>query len=321
MKKFNRNFRKGMLSSLGLLLLLINACKKNEAPLTPSDTPEFGYTLPQGNHDYDQRILGYYNRWGTYVLYKFTQQDITFQLNDYDKNYKTVPADGAYINPQLDLLESTFFKYYSDSTLRKYLPTKFFLCSSLLSGTTSVNAYLTNLANTYQGGFQSFAANGGSSTVSTINKTIYRSDLNFSFLRKMDMDFKIPESPLFLSLSDYTSNVLAPTLTQPITSPTLADWYKRGFLGGPLYTKPISPDFILKVPLASSDWQSYIQAIVSNPYSYLTDPTTTATDATAKGILSPIKDTNGLIKRKYDAIVAHYKMLYNIDLQAIGNGQ
>jgi len=304
MRDFNKKIRYGIFLSFGILLLLVNACKKTEAPLTPTTTPEPGFKLPQGNNDYDQRIMNYYNKWGTYVLYQFTKQDITYQINSYDTRYVSVQAAPNYINPQLDLLESTFFKYYSDSTLRKYLPVKLFLCSSLTFSNAQVNGYLLPFSNGFLGGFESFVANGGNSTVSTINKSVYRGDINFSFLKMMDLQSKIQKSTVFISLTDYV------TAFPTTPAPTQADRYKRGFLGATGTT----------ITAAAADWQSFIQAVVSNPYSYLTDPATTATDVTNKGILSSVKDPNGLIKRKYDAMIKQYKDLYGIDLQRIGDG-
>lgn len=283
------------------ILLVVNGCKKSEEQLSPTPVPEPGYSIPQGNNDYDQRIVSYFNKWGTYVLYKFSQQDINWTPTTLDTWYKTQPAIEAYVNPQLDLLEDTFFKYYADSTLKKYLPLKIFLCSSLTVGTATVqaNAFYLTLDDTHSGGYQSFGVNGGNSTVSTINKSLYRADMNFAFLKMMDLDAKIKKSDLFLTITDYVTAVPA----------NPADRYKRGFLNS------------IKVTTSSlQDWHSFIQVIVSNPYSYLTDPATTAADGAAKGILTPVKDVNGLIKRKYDAMINHYKGVYGIDLQRIGNG-
>jgi len=288
-----------MLLLLGGFAVLANSCTKKEAVLTPTTTPEPGFKIPQGNHDYDQRIVSYYNRWGTYVLYKFSQQDIAWQVTKNDIIYTSVPADTLYINQQLNLIESTFFKYYADSTLRKYLPAKFFLCSSLIFSKVQRNAYMLPFTNGNFGGVGSFAASGGNSTISTIDPAVYRADLNFSFLKMMDLQFKMSESTVFLGTSDYTTAITG----------TQADRYKRGFLG-----------VTSAVPASSVDWQSYIQAIVSNSYAFLTDPNTTAADVSNRGILSPVKDVNGLVKRKYDAMIAYYKTQYNIDLQAIGNG-
>ncbi|WP_316748676.1 hypothetical protein [Pedobacter gandavensis] len=304
MRNFNQTLRTTLILSLGMMLFLTNGCKKTEDKLIATELPEPGFQLPQGDNDYDKRIMDYYKRWDSYVLYKFTQQDINWMVTGYDAYYKSIPAIAEYINPQLDLLESTFFKYYSDATLKQFLPRKVFLCSSLGTGTTTitqVETYLLPFVNGRFGGYQSFALNGGNAGVPTINKAVYRGNVNFSFLKMMDLEGKMKRSEAFTGISDYTN---------PVAGTTQADRYKRGFLVLPA-----------NLPVVSLDWQAFIQVIVSNPYTYLTDPATTASDTTPKGILSPVKDANGLIKRKYDAMVSFYKQQYGIDLQAIGDGK
>ncbi|WP_316838660.1 hypothetical protein [Pedobacter gandavensis] len=304
MKNFNQTLRTALILSLSIMLFLTNGCKKTEDKLTATEFPEPGFQLPQGNNDYDQRIMDYFQRWDSYVLYKFSQQDINWRITGYDNFYKSAPAIPDYINAQLDLLESTFFKYYSDGTLKQFLPRKVFLCSSLGTGTTTitqVDTYLLPFGNGKFGGYQSFALNGGNAGVSSINKAVYRGNVNFSFLKMMDLEGKMKRSDVFTGISDYTN---------PIAGTTQADRYKRGFLVLPV-----------GLPEILQDWQGFIQLIVSNPYTYLTDPATTASDVTAKGILSPVKDANGLIKRKYDAMISFYKQQYDIDLQAIGDGK
>lgn len=39
-----------------LLVIFAVACHEEET-LTPTETPEFGYSVPQGNHDYDDKIV------------------------------------------------------------------------------------------------------------------------------------------------------------------------------------------------------------------------------------------------------------------------
>ncbi|UIR54894.1 hypothetical protein LZQ00_11455 [Sphingobacterium sp. SRCM116780] len=301
MKNFKTIYKTVLCIGLTIILGFV-ACKKTEEPLTPSDIPEPGYQLAQGNNSYDIRIKAYFERWGTYILYQFTPAQINWKVTGYDTYYKSAPAEEAFVDQQLDLLNETFFQYYADSTLQKYLPVKLFLCSSLQAGTSSqqIDAYLLTMSNGRFGGYQSFAVNGGNSAISNINKVTYRANVNFSFLKMMDLESKMTKSPVFLSLTDYVN---------AIVGTTVADRYKRGFLAS---TSGFSDQ--------AQDWQSYIQAITAYPYSYLTDVNTDANDATAKGILSPVKDVNGLIRKKYDALVKHYKDQYGIDIQRIGNG-
>ncbi|MCZ4245125.1 hypothetical protein [Pedobacter punctiformis] len=292
------------------LLFMLAACKKTEEKLSPTERPEYGYSVPQGNNNFDDRIVAYHKRWGTYLLYKFNVQDFTWQITGYDKYYKSVGSNEAYINQQLDLLDNTFFKYYQDSTLTKYLPSKFFLCSSLTFQNKRVDAFA--LTSTFIGGYESFAVNWGNKGILNISSpidsvSIFRGNVNYSFLKIMNLKGRMGMSDVFQSITDYVATI---SPTAPATNPTNADLYKRGFLG----------NSSISTPSNQTDWYSYLQVILSNKYANLINPATTATDVSAKGILSPVKDVNGLVRRKYDAMIKFYKEVYNIDLQKIGDG-
>lgn len=292
---------------------LFNACKKSAEVLTPTETPEKTWVLPQGKNAFDQRILDYYARFGTFVLYKFSEQDIKWNVVRNDPNYKSIQADEAYVGNQLDLLDKTFFKYYTDETLRKYLPIKMFLCSSLryASNTKEINAYFINptdastISLIAPGGYQSFAVNWGRKAILSINSpidstTIFKNDVNFSFFKYCDINGTMTKSDDFINITDYVTVLVATTTTER---------YKRGFIGA-----------AGAIPSFTIDWYTYLRAITSTSYTDLTNTTTPATDANYKGILNSLKDPNGLIRKKYDFMVNFYKKQYNIDLQRIGNG-
>ena len=295
------------------ITVAVIACNKNEAPLTPSDRNEFGFDLPQGNSSYAQRIRDYHKRFGVYMLYNFTPKEAYWTIVKWDSTYRVKPADSNFVDMQLDLLDTTFFRYYADSTLRKYLPIKFLLCSSILkSGTgAQLDAYLTTRSGIAESGYnyETFIANWGSSRILNIkgvqdSAAIFRGNINYSFLRLANMRNKILRSNMFASFADYTT---------PIINNTLPQRYKRGFL------VPVSAS--VTPPAESTDWEHFIQAIVQNPYSYLTNASgINSSDATYKGILTAVKDSSGLIRKKYDEITNYYKTNYNIDLQRIGNG-
>ena len=307
-----------MKNSKNILIILaftvaVIACTKKEAPLSPSNKNEFGYTLPQGNSSYAQRIRDYYNRFGVYLLYNFTPKEAYWSITKWDSLYRLIPADSNYVDNQLDLLDTTFFRYYSDSTLREYLPIKFLLCGSIRkSGVgAELDAYVTTRSGSSETGYnyETFIANWGSSRILNINgvkdsAVIFRGNINYSFLRLANLKNQIPRSDLFKSFADYTT---------PIVNNTLPQRYKRGFL------IPVSNS--VTPPGESTDWEHFIQAAVQNPYSYLTDASgINASDATFKGILTAVKDSSGLIRKKYDEITDYYKTNYKIDLQRIGNG-
>lgn len=55
-------------------------CSDDET-LTPSETLVPRIELPQGNHEYDAKIVDFYERTGLYILYKFKPRDIYFAGN------------------------------------------------------------------------------------------------------------------------------------------------------------------------------------------------------------------------------------------------
>lgn len=67
-----------------------------------------------------------------------------------------------------------------------------------------------------------------------------------------------------------------------------------------------------------TDLRNYIKAITSFSYDELTAETKDG-DYTMIGILNPKKDVNGLIRKKYDALIHYFQNTLHMDLQAIGN--
>ena len=63
-------------------LFLWTGCNDDDEKLTPSTEPEFRYVLPQGNHDYDTKIVSWYEDCGIYFLYKFEDKDVYYNEND-----------------------------------------------------------------------------------------------------------------------------------------------------------------------------------------------------------------------------------------------
>ena len=63
---------------LGLVFWM--GCSDDEN-LSPSDVPEYEITLPQGEHEYDDRIVNWFDRTGVYILYKFNPADAYFNVD------------------------------------------------------------------------------------------------------------------------------------------------------------------------------------------------------------------------------------------------
>lgn len=64
---------------LGIVIWI--GCSDYNDVLTPSDTPEYEISLPQGEHAYDDRIVNWFERTGVYILYKFKPSDVYFNAS------------------------------------------------------------------------------------------------------------------------------------------------------------------------------------------------------------------------------------------------
>ena len=64
---------------LFILAIGLFSCDDDNS-LIPSETPEFGYSVPQGNHDYDERIVDWNKRCNTFILYKFDLKELYWLL-------------------------------------------------------------------------------------------------------------------------------------------------------------------------------------------------------------------------------------------------
>ena len=60
-------------------LFLWTGCNDDDETLVPSTEPEFRYVLPQGHHDYDTKIVNWYEDCGFYILYKYEDKDVFYR--------------------------------------------------------------------------------------------------------------------------------------------------------------------------------------------------------------------------------------------------
>ncbi len=291
---------------LFILAVSLVACDDENA-LMPTATPEFGYSVPQGEHDYDDRIVSWNERCNTFILYKFDLKELYWDVNGWNESVPTpesssssypynngllgANADETYVGEQLDLIETLFLDFYPDSTLRRCLPLKLLLCSELTWRTASGS---TTVYNVYSG-YDYLAFNWGNENVLTITgaqKNTFKYDVNNAFLSRLLNNGKIVEDASFYEGMSYEERV------------TNANMYERGYIKSG--TKQ------------EDDVEIYMRAIIQTPYEVLiAEPADK--DYTNKGILHAKKDVNGYIRKKYDILVNKFKENYGIDLQAIGN--
>ena len=292
------------ITALCLIACLVTACRKEEK-LTASPDREnvYGdYTLPQGNHPYDTEIVQMFQQYNTLFLYKYVPHDLYYQViyntgGIYDAvkdsttryGYFDVPANEAYVGQQLDLLKEIWLKFYPDALLKAALPKKVFLLDSFYFAYAGAGKPTDNwptLYDTYQGE-DFFAVTWGGTRLNAITmaeKYDLKSTLNTMFLTLAHQKGAIKRSTAFTALTNYPAV-------------TYTNYYEMGIIN--YYTR--TPD---------TDWDTFMQTIVSNSYASLTAP---------GGVLHPGVDTKGLIRKKYDLMIAYFKTVLGVDLQAIGD--
>ncbi|HVI44198.1 MAG TPA: hypothetical protein VM802_04995 [Chitinophaga sp.] len=278
-----------------LATLLLIACKKNDDNVTPSPKGDMYFELPQGNAPYDHQIVDWYRKYGSYVLYRFPGKEFRYGITGF--YYEAVlmrTADTIALPAAVEFLKHSWFDFYTDDFLRKYLPFKILLAGQMLVSETGLDT--TNYPVTYpMAGFDYI--------IFPAVDTAFR-DMTKEQRRKL----KTAVHALFLEILLYNGN--PPKITPPAAffevssydqKQTVSNRYEHGFLVlGYDNNRPIPPS-------KYRDLMSYIYKIISTPAREL--------QAT---ILAPATDKNGLVGKKYNLLLQFFKTQYQVDLQAIG---
>jgi hypothetical protein len=265
-----------------ILALAMIACQK-EAKLTPGEY-ESPYKLPQGNTVADDTIMSIYKKFGTYILYRFSQADYAYDYSRVRKD-SAFNANPAYIDTALNFFTHQLMRHYPDSFLRKTMPLKVLLASRVTAKNAFGNAPI---------GFAStasmFAIGWADSTLVHLTPPEtkkLRGQLHHYYWERAYRTKSVEIPPAFAQLipGDYAK----------------VNFQTRYQLG-------VVADLALPELNIGQDFLAYIDMITCN--------TTAELEA---GYFTPNIDTKGLIRQKYNVIITYYKTEYGIDLQAIGN--
>ena len=294
---------------LGLFLggLLLLAGCYDEGSLNPSPEPEliYGkYTLPQGDHDYDDDIVKFYKQYGSLILYKFTSKDFgwypqaniswdittdTVVIPGAGNKYDAQPADELYVKEQLQLLNDKLFCYLSD-TLMQLLPQRILLCSVLdivpvglgynpkPEERTPFNVY---------SGYYHIAVNWGNSKILDMTaeeRNQFKIDLCTAYFGAIMGSLEKPRE--FFMVSGYSDNISVGAI------------YANGILDHEHRTS------------MELDWFDYVKLAIGNSIEEL---------EAEGGVLNETIDVNGKIREKYTIMTNFFKSKYQFEIQAIGN--
>lgn len=268
------------------LLVMLTACQK-EAALTPSPAHPF-YSLPQGNHPYDQSIGQFYQNYHSYILYKFDSAAYNYNVTGpLNPELAMQVADTNDITAALDFLHAQWLDLYPTAFLQQTLPYKILLSSQIsiadiYNGQIDYYSYYGASAGLNYVAFG--LANDSLKTLTTPQIDSTRGVLNQAFWQQAVQSNMIERPASFDSLTNY-AYVNQTNLNQ----------------NGMFYYHPYGNNGVV-------DFLDYIQVITS------TDSTTMSNTW-----LSPSVDVNGLYTAKYNMILNYYIQHYGVNLQAIGN--
>lgn len=331
-----RYFNKTIACAALAALTAFTSCSYDEDELTPSGVTS-SYQLPQGSHDYDDTIQKFYNDNGVYLLYKFSDKDAywtpsgwtngTPSDNDDGKTGFTVKAaDENYVGQQLSLLDEVWFSKLNASA-KKLLPTLILLCSEVNNVAYAYDfypvfkAYYSESPILSHYNYDNICVTYGSAAVTSLTddqKKEFGSSVIKSWTEYIS-EHKAEPSSEFSSSIDYSSTAIT-YLSTP------AECCAAGTLNAGYNTS------------AAKDWQLFLDMMMLYPESYLTEDAGDLSsywsftnyvdgeyvydyDGIFHGILNIQRDTNGMLKQRYDIVRNYFITNYDFDPQAVGNSR
>lgn len=318
----------------------LTSCDYSEDALEPSGIAS-AYTLPQGDHAYDQKIVEIQKKYGTSLLYKFNDKDAywsptswsCYEYNEETPNYSKAgltctPANEAYVGQLVDMLEEVWFSRFNDKFLKEYLPQTILLCDQHDSCWVKTNSTFdwstspVTITYTYEEMkqevpawyiFNHISVAYGNSSVTTLSEAKKTTMLKY--------------------ILHLWGEYIKTNFVKPTEEFTKAVAY-GAFSPSNNYGKVCCGDYgILSQTYAATpenDWIQFMYMMMIYPETWLNDETAPewgnydgfgySNEAKLfRGILTSKKDTKGLLKKRYDMVRQYYIDNYDFDLQSVGN--
>lgn len=278
-----------------LMIIASPACKKEKVQVSEKENTY--YKIPQGNAPYDQQVVNWYNKYGTYVLYRYPKSEYEYAIIGYYGLNMLGPADTAALPTVMNFIQKYWFDFYPDEFLKKYLPRKILL-AGVMQYEAGNNAQPVTLS-TPLAGFNFMMLPG----------------LDTTFVKQMNkrqLDWKAGVNSLFFSTLFYgTTDEIKAKLALPDEffqvskyeqiKVTTYNLYDNGYLA-------TDPNDKTKIPSQKDDLKNYLYIMCSYSEKEL-----------ETGFFAPKWDRKGLIRKKHQLLRKFIKDNWQIDLQAIGN--
>ena len=249
------------------------------------------YELPQGLSDADDRIEEYYKRYGTYILYNYTDEDFYYELGGMNVVHKL--PDPMYVGDMLDLLEDIWFDFYPEDFHKKYMPLKIMLADYI----ASVDSYTGTI-------YPMFLLSGSScqgfgfcsdtlKKLSPATKLEFKSTLHMALWQRWVEQMEFPEE--FFSVSDYSHAT--------VLDPSSEDYARnRGFVAYIGYDWSLYPDGLTGQLDKKMDVTSFLMNMIVRTSMQWKDD-----------LQWP------LVKQKYDILRNFLQDTYGFDIQKVGD--
>ena len=280
-----------MIISVGIVFVLgLTACSGNDdVDFTNPWLEE--YELPQGKSDADDRIVWYHEKFGTYILYEYTNEDFNYELGGMTIDYE-LPTP-VYVGDMLDLLEDIWFDFYPAEFHKKFMPLKIMLADHITTIDQFTGMHYPTFMLTGSAcvgfGFCSDTLQKITSATKLELKNIIHQSLWGIWVERIE----IPED--FFAVSDYSHEAVA--------DPSLDDYTRnRGFIAYNGY------DWSL-----NGDWQTGILDEQTDLTSFLVGMILKTSADWEEDLKWP------LVKQKYDILRNWIQETYGFDLQKVGD--
>ena len=250
------------------------------------------YVLPQGKSDADDRIVEYYEKFGTYILYDYTYMDFHYETGG---SYEYKLPDPIYVGNMLDLLEEIWFSFYPDDFHKKYMPLKILLADYIrfkepVSGAFQEKSFFISSRSCFVFGFCSDVLQEITSTTKLEYKNSIHSSLWGYYL---DGRIEYPEE--FFAVSDYSRGAEM--------DPSSEDYARnRGFVAYIGYDWSLYPDGLTGQLDKKMDVTSFLMNMIVRTSMQWEDD-----------LQWP------LVKQKYDILRNFLQDTYGFDVQKVGD--
>ena len=256
------------------------------------------YELPQGKSEADDYIVDMYDKYRTYIVYEYTDNDVYYDEGIKQSLVDFQLPDPKYVESMMDFLDQIWFKIYPEKFHQQTLPYQIFLAKEVddvRSGEVISTRFVYN-------GDYSFIIGECNENLGRLTQEemkTYKNTLQVAFWDYLNQQNRIDFPDEFFEISDY-SKVAS---REDETSPDYAR--ARGFVEGDLqlsydwYTYAYYPTYTIN---KSQDLMSFITWLL-----------TRSSEEWEEDLTWP------LVKKKYDILRNWTQEEFGFDIQSIGN--